>query len=114
VPAVSEDLETVGAIVELLGYHSEQIITPAYYDKTLNGTYVRDEESKDMLDIIFNNRIYDVGHLYKVSNLQESITNLLRNNNPTGLSKLSATYQRSATAFITNINKSIEALKALN
>ena len=86
--------------------YSEQIITPAYYDKTLNGTYVRDEESKDMLDIIFNNRIFDVGHLYKVSNLQETITNLLRNNNPTGLSKLYASYQRASTAYIANINKS--------
>lgn len=111
VPAVCEDPETIGAVIELLGYHSEQILTPAYYDKTLNGTYVRDEESKDMLDIIFNNRIYDVGHLYKVSNLQETITNLLRNNNPTGLAKLYASYQRASNAYITTINKSIEALK---
>ncbi len=112
VPAVCEDVETVGAIIELLGYHSENILTPAYYDKTLNGTYIRDDESKDMLDIIFNNRIYDVGHLYRISGLQESITNLLRNNNPTGLSKLYTTYQRASTTYINNINKSIEALRA--
>lgn len=114
VPAVCEDPETTGAVIELLGYHSEQILTPAYYDKTLNGTYVRDEESKEMLDIIFNNRIYDVGHLYKVSNLQEAVTNLLRNNNPTGLSKLYASYKRAGNAAIANINKSIEALRALD
>lgn len=112
VPAVCNDVETVGAVIELLGYHSEQIITPAYYDKTLNGTYIRDNESKDMLDIIFDNRIYDVGHLYKISGLQESITNLLRNNNPTGLSKLYSSYQRATSISIDKINKSIENLKA--
>jgi len=111
VPDVCSDPETVGAITELLGYHSEEILTPAYYDKTLNGTYIRDTESSSMLDIIFNNRIYDIGHLYKISGLQEDITNLLRNNRPTGLAQLYQGEKRAAEIIIKGINKKIEALK---
>lgn len=111
VPDVCSDPETVSAVIELLGYHSQEILTPAYYDKTLNGTYIRDDQSKISLDIIFNNRIYDVGHLYKISNHQENITNLLRNNNPTGLSKLYTAYQRASSVAINKLNSNIEKLK---
>ena len=112
VPSVCTDTESVGIITELLGYHSEEKLIPACYDKTLNGTYIRDDESSDMLDIIFHNRIYDIGHLYRIASLQESITNLLRNNKPTVLSGLYQSTKRASETIITNLNKSIEKLKS--
>lgn len=111
VSAVCADPEITGAVIELLGYHSERIIKPAYYEKTLVGTYIRDDESKTMLDIIFDNRIYDVGHLYRIANLQELLTNLLRNNRPDGLSGVYSSVSSSAQVIIDNYNKSIEDLK---
>jgi len=35
----------------------------------LQRKYVRDNESSDMLDIIFNTRIYDIGSVYSFSNV---------------------------------------------
>ncbi|MBQ7010294.1 MAG: hypothetical protein IJN63_01170 [Clostridia bacterium] len=112
VPNVCSDPDTISAIIELLGYHSQQILTPAFYEKTLHGTYIRDDESTVSLDIIFNNRIFDVGHIYNVSNHKENITNLLRNNNPTGLANVYNTSKRASEVFIKSLNKKIEKLKS--
>ena len=44
-------------------------LTPAYYDITLQGKAVRDEESADMLDIIFASRIFDLGNMYQLGDV---------------------------------------------
>ncbi len=111
VPSTIENEDDISNIVELMGYHSEKLITPAYYDKTLIGKYTRDDESVDMLDIIFKNRMYDVGNLYTVGNIQEQVTNLLRNNQPGGLSAMYQSYSGPALAEIKELNLKITMLK---
>ena len=111
VPLTIKDEDTVSNIIELMGYHSEKIITPAYYDKTLIGKYIRDNESIDMLDLIFANRVYDVGHLYRIASLQEHLTNLLRNNNPGGLSSTYQAHLDTANADIKELNLQILILQ---
>jgi hypothetical protein len=111
VPFMIDNAESVANIVELLGYHSMKLLTPAYYDKTLKGQYVRDDESAAMLDIIFANRIYDVGHIYKVGNVAEHITNLLRNNRPTGLASVYEQYRTTTESEIRGLNMRIKILK---
>ena len=52
----SEDnLDFIGRIVEDMAYQSSFIVRPAFYDVLLEGQIVRDEESAEMLDYIFNN-----------------------------------------------------------
>ena len=58
--------EFVGSVIEALAYHGKQIVTPAVYDTTLKGAYARDEESYDMLDIIFGSYGYDFGLYYRI------------------------------------------------
>lgn len=36
----------------------------AYYDVTLSGKVVRDRDSNDMLNLIFENRVYDIATIY--------------------------------------------------
>lgn len=66
VPLVQEDVERTGIITEALAYHGQKIVLPAYYDVNLKGMVSRDEESSDMLDIIFDNLVYDLGFLYQI------------------------------------------------
>ena len=86
-------------------------LTPAYYEKTLKGAYVRDDESIDMLDIIFGNRVYDVGHLYMVGTLPHNVTQLLVNNNPGGLTSVYQSFLNLANSDIRELNQRIEMLK---
>lgn len=66
-----------GAVLEAMAYYSQDTLTKAYYDVTLTNKYFRDEESGDMLDIIFANRTYDIGYIMNVGNLSSIPQNLL-------------------------------------
>ena len=50
-----------GAVLEEANYRAKLHLTPAYYDITLKGKYSRDPESIAMLDLIFANRVVDLG-----------------------------------------------------
>ncbi|MCQ2426650.1 MAG: hypothetical protein MJ070_10985 [Lachnospiraceae bacterium] len=60
-PITAGDTERTGAIVEAMSALSRKYIVPAYYDRVLTNKIARDYESADMLDIIFDNVIYDYG-----------------------------------------------------
>ena len=78
VPLLVEDEARTSAILEAIGYYSHEYILPAYYEKTLMGQYTRDEESADMLDIIFGGRAYDLGYCYQPANLNKNLIYLLQ------------------------------------
>ncbi|MCL1794118.1 MAG: extracellular solute-binding protein [Oscillospiraceae bacterium] len=61
IPISSGNPERTGLFLEAFNCKSKYALQPAYYDIALNGKYVRDEESSEMLDIIFANRVYDIG-----------------------------------------------------
>ena len=78
-PEFASDAEYSGAVTESLAAHSETLVTPAYYEKTLVGRYVSDEESGAMLDTIFDNRVFDLGLYYKTGGLNSTLIVMLRN-----------------------------------
>lgn len=55
----SEKNETVGAAIEVMAYLSYSEVEPLMYEITLKEKVSRDERSKDMLDIIYSDIIYD-------------------------------------------------------
>ncbi len=61
VPNNCKDTALTGAFLELYNCFSANEVIPAYYDQSLQSKIARDEESQAMLDIIFNNRIADLG-----------------------------------------------------
>jgi len=63
VPAGGADDDRTGAIIEALAYGGYKFITPAYYDVALKSKYARDDESSEMLDIIFEGRSADLGYV---------------------------------------------------
>lgn len=73
VPQNVNDAERTGYVIELLAYQGKKLLTPAYYEKTLVGQYTRDEESAEMLDLIFATRTYDVGYYYALGNYKDLI-----------------------------------------
>lgn len=64
VPLNVADASRTGVILEALSAESRYTLIPAFYDIVLDEKNTRDEESKEMLDIILNTRIYDVGVFY--------------------------------------------------
>ena len=102
VPEMSKNFERTGIILEELSYQGKKLLTPAYYDQTLVGQYTRDEESVDMLDIIFSTRVFDVGIYYNIGTYKEQLAGLFRNRQ--SISSIYETYRNSAETKIKEIN----------
>ena len=64
IPASISDPEMVGKVIEYMSYISNDTTIPAYYDVTLSGKLARDEDSSKMMDIIFDNIVFDAGVNY--------------------------------------------------
>ena len=63
IPITVPDAERTGAITEALCAYGSKLVIPAYYDRALKTKYSRDDDSEEMLDIIKNSIIFDVGYL---------------------------------------------------
>lgn len=82
IPATAGDTSMIGMVCEMLAYYSEDTTIPAYYDLLLGEKFARDADSKEMLELIFDNVIYDAGmnyfgHSGTMYDLFYSISNLL-------------------------------------
>jgi len=73
VTVTSSNLEMIGTILETLNAESAKTVIPAYYDITLKIKNARDEDSAEMLDLIFESRIYDLGDTYWCEILRDGI-----------------------------------------
>ena len=102
VPAVSEDFERTGLVLEELAYQGKQLLTPAYYEKTLVGQYTRDEESGEMLDLIFSSLVYDVGIYYNVGTYKDKLASVVRTGE--SVTTIYETYRNRAETELENIN----------
>lgn len=68
-----ENLTWTCIFLEALGCERHKMVLPTYYDKLLTGIVARDGESYAMLEIIFNNRRYDLGASCNFGSLTELI-----------------------------------------
>ena len=109
IPASVENLEMSGAVVEQMAYLSRKYVKPAYYNITLKGKYARDEESEAMLDIIFSNRVFDLGWYYNLGNYTDGLMNLFRNYKKDFVSM----YEKSEEKAINKLDKINEAYMSI-
>ena len=58
--------EMIGAVMESMAALGHTDVIPVYYDILLKEKVSRDDDSRDMLDIILNNIVYDVGLVFQV------------------------------------------------
>ena len=96
------DTYQTGIITEALAAKGKEFLTPAYYDGQLKSRYSRDEESSAMLDIIFDNRCYDLGVFFNWGSAYSSLSSATAN--PATL------YQQTQKQITKQIEKSLEKL----
>ena len=59
VPVTNDQTDLTGRILEDMAYQSYKLVRPAYYDITLKTKFALDNESQEMLDVIFGKLIID-------------------------------------------------------
>ncbi|MBE6711476.1 MAG: hypothetical protein E7579_10205 [Ruminococcaceae bacterium] len=73
IPQSNYDPEATGYFIEAISSESRYVVLPEYYEINLKGKVARDQESAEMLDLIFANRIYDLGQIYDPGNFSNTI-----------------------------------------
>ena len=64
IPVCAPDPEFSAYMIEAYSAWAKNTITVAYYEVNLRYKDLRDDESEEMLDIIFGNIVYDIGECY--------------------------------------------------
>ncbi|MCQ2425980.1 MAG: hypothetical protein MJ070_07530 [Lachnospiraceae bacterium] len=103
--------ETVSYIMEAMAANSYYDLQKAYYDVTLKTKSARDDESQDMLDLIFKNRILDLGELCQFGNFAD---NLLYYPNQVGNYAIVSKYESLESKIEADIEKFIEAVDKID
>ncbi len=108
VPITVGRAEMVGKTLEVLSYFSQDTTQPAYRDTLLGDKMARDNESVDMLDIIFDGCVCDFGLNYLGFNkLTYTISDLCGKDKSTDFASY---YQKNAPEVEKTLNELIEKL----
>lgn len=75
IPVTQPDTARTGLLLEAFAAKSMELVTPAFYDMTLTGKTVRDKDSAEMLDVIYSNKVYDIGYFFMWGNLTNTVMN---------------------------------------
>ena len=105
VPTTVNDFERTGIITDALAAESLYTLIPAYYDVQLKTKLARDDESSEMLDIIFAGRKFDLGLLYDWGGLTSKFEDAMQKNSADIVSSLEKIQDR----VKTQIEKTITA-----
>ena len=90
VPVTQTDLERTGVILESYAAESRNILNPAFYDVALQGKVLRDNDSEAMLDIIFNNQVFDIGHMFDIGGFSLILSDMINSGSNTLSSRLAS------------------------
>lgn len=82
IPVTVQNTDRITHILEDMTFESRKLLRPAYFDVTLEVKLTRDERSVDMLNLIFENRIFDFGWAFDFGGvLTSGIFNEINNGN---------------------------------
>lgn len=73
VPATVSNPERTGILLEALAAESKYTLQEAYYDVALKTKFARDDESSEMLDLIFDNRVFELGDLINPGGIRDLV-----------------------------------------
>ncbi len=79
IPISAGNLSRTGNVMEAMAALSKYSLTPAYYDISLEGKFLRDEESSGMIDIILATRSFDLGAMFDWGGTFSMFTNMYNN-----------------------------------
>lgn len=97
IPICAQDPEFSAYMIEAYSAWAKNFITKAYYEVNLRYRDLRDDESEEMLDVIFGNIVYDIGECYNFGGLLTMFDELTRDRSTAIASSLEAKKQQAQT-----------------
>ena len=106
-PLTAPDPERTSVILETMAAYSMELITPAYYNTALVRKLTRDDESAEMLDIIFDDRTFDIVFAYDFGSFRSTLikafkseSNIISSSIASALPAVKADYQAKYDAIV--------------
>ncbi|HOJ47513.1 MAG TPA: extracellular solute-binding protein [Bacillota bacterium] len=90
IPKSCDDPEFSAYMIDIYAAAAKNFITPAYYEVNLRTRDARDDESLEMLDIIFSNIVYDIGEAYNFGSIGTMLNTMLTNRETEVISRFEA------------------------
>ncbi len=103
IPVTNSRLELTGAVLEYFNWASSETVIPAYYDTVLYGKVIRDDESREMLDIIFDARVVDIGDTTLCADIRDGVVSSMFTNKNNNLSSKLPNLQTVVDKFVANM-----------
>ena len=109
--AVRNDVqaEAIGVALEAMSYISSLDVYPVLYDVVISTKGTRDQESKEMLNIIFNNRVYDIGIIFDFGYFANTALRMAK----TGSSDIVSKYEAVKDQIDKEIEKVVDTLHGI-
>jgi hypothetical protein len=99
----------LGAVMEALAYHSYKIVRPAYYDSALSLRFMKDPQSKAILDTMFETIAFDYTYVTDVGGVRGTLRTLLPSSKPSMASRAKG-WERTITKTLEKDNEAIDKL----
>ena len=108
IPVTNDDLSRTGLILDALSFESKRDVLPLYYNQTISQKGLRDEDSIEMLDLINDTRMTEVGKIFGITTaLVDSVSTAIREGNK----EVASIVASAETAVKANLEKLLEAIK---
>ncbi len=96
VPTTVSDPSRAGLILEAYSARGMQEVTPVFYDIQVMTKSLRDEDSAEMLELIFANQMYDIGYFFRWGDTFSKVKSAFNQRNNNIVSVLESVAKQSA------------------
>ena len=95
IPTTVPDEHKTALLTEALAFESMFTLTPSFYEVFLDEKILRDEKSKEMIDILFDSKVYSLDYVCGITGLMSTISTIVQTGN-NNLASKTASIQKSA------------------
>ena len=95
IPTTVPDEHKTALLTEALAFESMFTLTPSFYEVFLDEKILRDEKSKEMIDILFDSKVYSLDYVSGITGLMSTISTIVQTGN-NNLASKTASIQKSA------------------
>ena len=107
IPVSIQNVEEFEKVLEAYVILSHQLVSPAYYEVILGTRAVRDIKSAEILDMLFQNRVYDMPQYYSQFGMSSLLSEAIQTNNGNFVSN----YERNTKRFDKTVDQLFKKLQ---
>ena len=105
IPEGTTNIDQVGLIISAIARESKILVTPAYYDVQLKYRDSRDDESGEMLDLIFATRTFDIANAYNWGGIREQYTSMSASDIASRFERITSTAELAMDNFVEKVTE---------